>query len=298
MPPPLILDFDGSVGPLDGAGTVPLRQWEESIRFACSLPQLRSLGRVLEQDLSGGQPVFIGSGDFHHVTLLLVESMRGAHEDLQVVVFDNHPDNMRLPIGIHCGSWVAHVSTLPFVSHVHVVGITSRDLEGLHVLENRLGPLRRRKVTYWSIGRDVRALNRLAPGAAHSFASAESMIDSFLTELGRTKSAIYLSIDKDVLSPHVVQTNWDQGVLDLPALLNAIDSTRARIVGADITGDVSQHRYRNLWKRMLVAIDHQPPIAPQAIASMQAQQNAVNRSLASALEHLSAPQPREPQRRS
>ena len=63
----------------------------------------------------------MGSGDFHHVSYLLIERLRRLGRQIQVVVFDNHPDNMRYPFGIHCGSWVWHVSRLPFVERVHVV---------------------------------------------------------------------------------------------------------------------------------------------------------------------------------
>ena len=135
----LILDFDGSVSPLDGARVVPLRDHEEAIRFGCRMHVLRDLSPAVD-----AQPgiVFMGSGDFHHVSYLLIERLRQLGTRIQVVVFDNHPDNMRYPFGIHCGSWVWHVSRLPFVERVHVAGINSSDVEGMHVWENHLAALR------------------------------------------------------------------------------------------------------------------------------------------------------------
>jgi len=128
---PIVLDFDGSVAPLDGTETIALRDHEENLRFACRLRALRDLPQTGDAPL-----VFLGSGDFHHVTYALLARLR---RSVEVVVVDNHPDNMRYPFGIHCGSWVSHVAKLPFVARVHVLGITSSDVEGAHVIENGNG---------------------------------------------------------------------------------------------------------------------------------------------------------------
>lgn len=100
---------------------------------------------------------FMGSGDFHHVTLIPLHRLcrRLPPASLDVVVFDNHPDNMRYPFGIHCGSWVSHAALLPSVRRVHVIGITSGDIGLAHAWENRLTPFLRRKLTYWSVGTDA-----------------------------------------------------------------------------------------------------------------------------------------------
>ena len=104
----LVLDFDGSVAPLEGAETIALRDREEELRFACRLRALRALPKTGEAPL-----VFLGSGDFHHVTYALLARLR---RPVEVVVFDNHPDNMRYPFGIHCGSWVAHAARLGVIN--------------------------------------------------------------------------------------------------------------------------------------------------------------------------------------
>ena len=63
--------------------------------------------------------VLLGSGDFHHLSLPLVElearRQRSRAGSLRVVVLDNHPDNMRFPLGVHCGSWVGRAAALPGV---------------------------------------------------------------------------------------------------------------------------------------------------------------------------------------
>jgi hypothetical protein len=280
----LILDFDGAVRPLDDTDRVPLREEQEAIRFGCRMSAMRRLRTALEPHLRGNPPVvFMGSGDYHHVSYLLIERQRSLGAPIQVVVFDNHPDNMRYPFGIHCGSWVWHVSRLPFVSRVHVVGITSTDVEGLHVLENHLGPLRSGRVVYWCVGRNLAGLSFLGAGQSRSFASAAGLLESLGAELAATREPVYLSIDKDVLAHDVVQTNWDQGVMRLEELESAIAMLRGRLVGSDVVGDVSVVRYRSLFKRVLSGIDRQPEIPAESLEAWQAGHQAVNRRLLSLL---------------
>ena len=209
---PLVLDFDASARALPGAGVLALAQWQQRIRFGCSLRAMVALRHELVMRMPPDPgPVFIGSGDFHHVSLLLVERL-AAHGPLDVVVLDNHPDNMRYPWGIHCGSWVSHVARLPFVRHAQVMGITSPDVSLRHALENRLLPLWRGKLAYWCLGLDVRWARPLGLGAAiRSFGSTRAMLDAFAEQQAVACAAAYLSIDKDVLSAQVARTNWDQG---------------------------------------------------------------------------------------
>jgi arginase family enzyme len=277
----LILDFDGSVLPLERTDAIPLRDRQEAIRFGCRMSAMRRLRSDIESHLRAEpEVVFMGSGDFHHVSYLLIERMRTA---VQIVVFDNHPDNMRYPFGIHCGSWVSHVSKLPFVARIHVVGITSADVEGVHVMENRLAPLRSGKVVYWCVQRNLAALRFVGVRRSRSFASVAAMIESFSAELAETAEPIYLSIDKDVLAHDVVQTNWDQGVMRLEELESAIRMMKGRVIGSDIVGDVSQYRYRSRFKRVLSGLDGQPAIPAASLDEWQAAHQAVNRRLLSLL---------------
>jgi len=276
MTRPLILDFDGSVHGLSDTHTIPLRHRQESIRFGCSMAALRALG----EDIPAAPPtVFLGSGDYHHVSYLLIERLRALKSPVQVVVFDNHPDNMRYPFGIHCGSWVSHVSRLPFVTCVHVLGITSSDVEGWHRWENHLLPLHSGRVRYWCVGRDLRALQRLGIRDSRSFQSAGELLDRFALESRTWKAPVYLSIDKDVLGPSVVQTNWDQGVMTLEELEQGIDMIKKVVVASDVTGEVSSYQYASLWKRILTLLDRQPEIPNDLLSSWQQQHRAVNQRL-------------------
>ena len=234
--------------------------------------------RRLQSAIVPSNVVFMGSGDFHHVSLLLIERL---NTSMQVVVLDNHPDNMRYPFGIHCGSWVWHVAKLPFVARVNVLGIASSDVEGAHVIENHLAPLRSGKVVYWCVRRNLRALGRFGVRHSHSFASVSEMLDRFSAAI--TPAPVYLSIDKDVLARDVVETNWDQGVMTLEELESAIGLVRGRLIGSDVVGDVSSYRYRSPFKRLLSGLDRQPEIPAASLDAMQARHHEVNSRLLSLL---------------
>lgn len=275
----LILDLDNSVGPLPDALRLDLQEWHDTLRFACSRRALANFATVLPMP-SG--PVFLGSGDFHHLSWPLIARTR--HQHLRVLVFDNHPDNMRFPFGVHCGSWVSRVAALPAVARVDVVGITSTDIGRSHAWENRLGPLYRGRLRYWSVGVDVGWAQRIGLGrAVLGFGSMDDMLSSLLDDLAREQSPVYVSIDKDVLDPAEARSNWDQGRMRVADLLKVIDSLRSRLVGSDVTGEVSIARYPQRWKRWLASLDHQPAIDPSTLRALQAQQHALNLALSQAL---------------
>jgi arginase family enzyme len=280
----LILDFDGSVRPLEDADTIPLQERQEAIRFGCRMATLRQLESAIEPALRTDPPVvFMGSGDYHHVSYLLIERLRRLGERIQVVVLDNHPDNMRYPFGIHCGSWVWHVSRLPFVARVHVAGITSGDVEGGHAIENHLAPLRSGRVVYWCVQRSLRALRMFGVGDSRSFPSVGEMLAALGVELAASPEPVYFSIDKDVLSHEVVQTNWDQGVMRLEELESAITMLQGRLIGSDVVGDVSSYRYRSRFKRLLSGLDGQPDIPVASLEEWQLGHQRVNQRLVALL---------------
>lgn len=280
MRQPIVLDVDGSVGPLANRLVLPLREWEESIRFGCSLGRLRRFGAMLDEAMPPIHgTVFLGSGDFHHLTWQLVERVRGS-ERFQVVVLDNHPDNMRFPFGVHCGSWVRRVAELPRVSHVHVIGITSSDIGRGHAWENYLGPLRARKLTYWSTNVDTTWATKVGLGHAfRSHASSSDMVDAFVGMQANRTEPVYLSIDKDAYAADVARTNWDQGTLSEAGGAAILDAVRGRVIASDVTGEISRYRYKSWWKRRLSAMDGQEEIDAMRIAQWQAEQHALNERL-------------------
>jgi hypothetical protein len=203
----------------------------------------------------------MGSGDFHHLSWPLIDaaSPKGfsAKHPLRVVVLDNHPDNMRFPWGVHCGSWVRRVAMHPAVSQVHVAGITSQDI-------GRATPGRT------ICGRCARQAHLLELRRGHRLGQAPGRGQG-VSQLCRYRRAgtgavrhlhdwpqdTYLSIDKDVFAAEVVRTNWDQGRMLEEQAVQLIDALRGQIAGSDITGDVSSWHYGTWWKRLMSAGDGQ-----------------------------------------
>jgi hypothetical protein len=73
--------------------------------------------------------VFAGSGDFHHVSPLLIErAIARFGGPVTVLHFDNHPDWVRHAPGRHCGSWVGRAARLDGVSRVITIGVCSPDI--------------------------------------------------------------------------------------------------------------------------------------------------------------------------
>lgn len=285
--PPLILDLDSSVGRLPASTRVMMRGWHDRLRFACSTRQLRAFGAHVSTLFPASHgTVFYGSGDFHHLSLPLIERATSeAPKPVRVLVFDNHPDNMRFPFGVHCGSWVSRVAALRAVTRVDVIGITSGDIGRFHAWENRLWPLYQGRVRYWSIGVDIAWSRRVGLHRAFkSFGSAETLMAALLDDLARDTAPVYLSIDKDVLDPQEAQTNWDQGCLSVAQLQAAITAVRGRLIGSDVNGEISIPGYPQRWKRMLAAVDDQPAPDPSSLLAMQRQQHAVNLALCKAFD--------------
>lgn len=281
---PVVLDLDGSVGALPEATVLPLRAWQERIRFGCGLRIWRAFARELDKTLPPEHgTAFLGSGDFHHLTHALI-ARQGPQRRFQVVVLDNHPDNMRFAFGIHCGSWVRRVAALPWVSHVHVLGITSTDVGAAHAWENYFTPLLRGKLTNWCVGVDVRWAGHVGLAKRFlGFDSVAALLDRFAEMQRKDPQPTYLTIDKDVLSADAARTNWDQGRMSEAEMLRTIALFRQRLVGSDITGDVSTYRYATAWKRWLSAMDDQPDVSGAQLAEWQRQQHALNLRLLDAI---------------
>jgi arginase family enzyme len=277
---PIVLDFDGAVLPLPGELRVPLGDWQETIRFGCTRRAFARLeARLAEVLPASPDAVFTGSGDYHHVSVPLI-ARAARRQPCRVLVFDNHPDNMRYLFGIHCGSWVRYAARLPGVAHVDVVGITSHDVGAGALWENYLAPLYAGRVTYWTVGtRNPLAAYVGLRRAYRVFESADALTDALVRQIASDPAPTYVSIDKDVLHTDVVRTNWDQGVLRTGHIVRALEAVGAQRTGLDVTGEVSAYTYRAAWKRWLSARDAQPETRAADAAAWQRDQQRVNRAL-------------------
>jgi len=226
-------------------------------------------GRIREGFPLDRRPLvtFLGSGDFHHVTPMLVRRACDAAGTgaVTVIHFDNHPDWVRFGAGLHCGSWVGEIARDQRVARVFTVGVCSDDIsergrrsadadlirEGLVEMFAYRAPADREGLELF--GRIWPTLTDLGL-AAFALRLAESI----------PTRAIYVTIDKDVLAPEDAATNWDQGELSLYALKTLLGAviTGRTLIGADITGDWSPARYGGQgldpWVKRAEAVMDQP----------------------------------------
>lgn len=290
---PLILDFDAAVRPFDAAEQrLNLRDWEEIVRFGATRACYKRLCAYLTRRMPDEYGcVFVGSGDFHHLSLFLLRHLttirKFGDNTVDVVVCDNHPDNMRYLFGLHCGSWVRRAAALPAVRHIHVVGITSTDISLAHAWENYLTPFIRQKLTYWSVGVNADWLRFLGrPNCARSFISAEALLAELLPVL-QGLERVYLSVDKDVLAPDEIVTNWDQGVFRFEQLKAVVKACGQALCGADVCGDISRYQYKGSFKRLLAGLDAQgDKLTPAELNAAQSGQRRLNGALANLLRNL------------
>lgn len=197
----------------------------------------------------GPDLIFAGSGDFHHVTPLLIERAIAAASDagpVTVVHFDNHPDWVRFDNGLHCGSWVGRAARLPGVAKVITVGVCSGDIDRPETKRADLNLVVEGRVELypWRAPDGGPVLRVGDQGWPSMQAMGEGGFMDLLVSRIAT-SAIYITIDKDVLRPDDAVTNWDQGQLTLDGLERLVRAVahRARLIGADVVGDWSAPRY-------------------------------------------------------
>jgi hypothetical protein len=236
-------------------------------RLACAMPP--TFGPAL---------VFSGSGDFHHITPLLLERAITAVGGPRVTVlhFDNHPDWVRFDAGVHCGSWVGQAARLPKVAKVITIGVCSRDINRADPKTTDLEIIAdgRMEIYAWRPNPILSLCGRAWPTIE---AMGEAAFAGYLPQRIETE-AVYVTIDKDLLSPGEAGTNWDQGRTSVAFLHDLIAGAVAgrQLIGADVVGDWSAADYGGrlldgLLKRGEAILDQpwRPPSA-DAIAANEA----------------------------
>lgn len=278
-----ILDLDGSVTTQSALlrryapQIVPVRSWGPAIRLACGWRRFaRFIGALQAFRPTRTDTVVIillGSGDFHHVSLELLQSVRGP---LNLLVLDLHPDWMRGVPLLHCGTWLCHAARLPHVGRIfHVGGDVDFDngyrwLAPWPLLESGklivFPALRRFCRGRWrSVPHEPL---RAAPDAPVTRERIAALLAPFRDELSRRP--LYVSIDKDVLCAAEAAVNWDSGHLTLPevaAVLEVfLEYAGGRLAGADIGGDWSPVITQGALRALLDRLEH-PRLSVDAAAA-------------------------------
>lgn len=277
--------LDGQASLLDrgcaaGGRRIAAQDLGPSLRLWSRPLALKYLEARLWSAAPAGVPeiTFAGSGDFHHVTPLLLERAIEASgvDQVTVVHFDNHPDWVRFPKGLHCGSWVGQAARHPKTARLITVGVCSNDIDRSETKGADLGLIQDDRVELYPYrsprgGAFVHLGGREWPTI---LSIGEDGFADFLARRIQTR-AVYLTIDKDVLRAADAVTNWDQGQTSfglLRALIEKIGSQH-RLIGADVVGDWSRPRYGGggadaLLKRGEALLD-QPWSQPNPVYAMQ-----------------------------
>jgi len=162
---------------------------------------------------------FIDSGNFHYLSRFWTDKIQ---RDFVLILFDHHTDMQRSRFGdiLSCGSWVRDVlEKNPHARRAVLAGVGEEYLRGLE-------PAWRERVA------------GLTCSAFELESTWKCFADTNLEgEYGTLP--IYISIDKDVLSPGEEVTDWDQGEMSLGTLkeLLRIMIRTHEIIGADICGE-------------------------------------------------------------
>ena len=271
-----ILDFDGSV-----TGQKQLCE-----RFKPSISQLRDIGPASRIWLNGrtAQKIrgalkskeknfitFIGSGDFHHVSSLLIEQFS---QPICVIVFDHHPDWDIMPPKLGCGSWVTHTLKKTNISKLVLLGVSSEDISSKWIYTANLASLRNDKVEVYPYSHEptnvlLKAVPqnssiRLQRGIFMKKIIWNELKGQDLPEFFRKVLSalpvkqVYVSIDKDCLKKEYSLTNWEEGRLGLEELLLLLKLIRenTEIAGLDIIGDYSLPQAAGRIKSFCARLDH------------------------------------------
>lgn len=256
---PVILQLDDSLarqGALErsvlerGGRLLGARDLGPDLRLWTRSATLDELRRRIAEELparSGAEVVFAGSGDFHHVTPLLLERATAqAREPVTLLHFDNHPDWVRFAQGLHCGSWIGRAARMEGMAHVVTVGVCSPDIGLRKAQDGDLDLIaeERLDVFAWTApdgGDEVELEGRSWPTIAALGEAA--FLDRLDAAIGTR--AVYVTLDKDVLRAEDAVTNWDQGRASLDFVIAAVRRVAQgrRILGADVVGDWSKPAY-------------------------------------------------------
>jgi len=180
------------------------------VNLYCEAESLQLLKNRLQKRNQKGI-TFIGSGNFHYVTFLLLKEITNP---FTLLLFDNHPDlgeeQSQEQSLLSCGSWVSYaLKEIPLLQKVVIIGPTA----------NTFYSTNPRVIFFPFKGR-------------HQYS-----IQSILSVI-QTKN-IYISIDKDVLNTTEAITNWDQGTMKLDGLTHYLEWLvhEKAVEGIDICGE-------------------------------------------------------------
>lgn len=272
----LILNFDGSVASQEGlvsrygAEVVDMTDLGPKARLWVDPSVAREISmRIPEQ--GRGRIAFLGSGDFHHVTEIL---LRRYDEPVSVIDFDLHQDWDGTSKLLHCGSWVARALDRTNILKCIILGASSRAMRFFSLQAGRLECLKDDRIELYPYSSEpgVIFFRRVPPNISfeaerHPLFTTirwnelkSKDITEFFTHIVRRlpNKKVYVTIDKDCMSAESAITNWDQGKMPLDHLLAILKVIKDNcdIVGMDITGDYSPVKTEGAFKSAMLWLSH------------------------------------------
>jgi len=230
--------------------------------------------RVMQSRLSQsstGRISFLGSGDFHHLSQLLLEL---CFEDFVLIVFDLHPDWDSLPPRFACGAWVSQSLKNINILQAILLGVSSEDISTGGIQSADLSLLENNRLQIYPYSHQpTRTFFKPVPQNS-SLAAQKSLfswrivwqelkskdLTSFTLNLVKCLPVkrVYLSIDKDCLKKEYALTNWEEGKFSLDELLLMLKIIKenTELLGVDICGDYSPVAIRGKWKNFCSRLDH------------------------------------------
>lgn len=188
---------------------------------------------------------FIDNGNFHYMSKLWTDMIQ---EPFTLVVFDHHPDMQEPRFGdiLSCGGWVKKVlKENKFINNVVIIGAADHLVKEIRSeiashptgARNDKGAESNEQINLYI----AEANQSCALRNDNITFICESEIANHTFHIPHSTSThpLYISIDKDVLSPTDAATNWDQGSLRLEQMKAFIDkfAKNHKIIGVDICGE-------------------------------------------------------------
>ena len=164
---------------------------------------------------------FFDNGNYHYMSKIWTDMVQ---EPFSLIVFDHHPDMHPPRFGdiLSCGGWVQKaLNENKFIDNVVIIGVADHLVDEI-----------REEIASHPSGARIDKVSFIPESEI-----ANIQTGSLLT--AHSSQPLYISIDKDALSPSDALTNWDQGSLRLEHMKSIISEIAKdhRIIGVDICGE-------------------------------------------------------------
>ena len=276
-----ILDFDGSVTAQKGLLSrydpeiVDLTDIGPQARF-WAVPSVREAAARRIPDGEKNRISFLGSGDFHHITEILLARY---DEPMALIHFDFHQDwDSTCPL-LHCGSWVSKALKRANIVKCITLGASAKKMSFFSLQAGDLKLLENDRLELYPYASEpgtvfLRTVPRNSSCKTKRFPlmtriAWKELRDQNLSEFAvhlverlPTKK-VYVTIDKDCMNAGSALTNWDQGKMTVDHVCDILKVIKERcdIAGMDITGDYSPVKTGNALKDIMLRWAHPRGIA-------------------------------------